>query len=109
MSIPVRTRGGVSGNYTIEVNGLDQVDHFDCVVMEDLVTGELYDLRDDPRCMSNRIGSPGAQASRKALSKRLDTWMQQQGDLGDPTERAAKSRQPKQRPWQKKDGYRRSP
>jgi hypothetical protein len=39
------------------------------------------------------------------FSRRLAKWMKQQGDEGDATERLAKSRQPRERPWSKKGVY----
>ena len=41
----------------------------------------------------------------KEFSRRLAKWMEQQGDEGDATERMAKSRQPRERPWSKKGIY----
>jgi len=65
---------------------------------------ELYDLASDPWCLKNLADTPRAKPMAK-LSTAMDAWMKQQGDLGDETERAAESRQPKNRPWSKNGEY----
>ena len=39
------------------------------------------------------------------MQAELDSWMKQQGDLGDATERDAENRQPKLKPWSKNGSY----
>jgi len=63
---------------------------------------EFFHLAEDPWCLNNLAGTNPHQAR---LSKALDAWMKQQGDLGGATERAAKTRQPANRPWSKKGSY----
>ena len=65
---------------------------------------ELYDLATDPWCLKNLAATPRARSMEK-LSTAMDAWMKQQGDLGDATERAAESRQPKNKPWSKNGEY----
>jgi uncharacterized sulfatase len=66
---------------------------------------ELYDLKNDPWCLENLAGSPLLAKRKRELSRRLSTWMKEQGDEGDATERLAKTRQPKERPWAKRGVY----
>lgn len=54
---------------------------------------ELYDLDDDPHELRNLASSPGLDEVRMRLSRELDAWMRQQGDLGIETEKAAKARE----------------
>ncbi len=65
---------------------------------------ELYDLETDPWCLKNI--SAGHTERRGALSRQLDAWMEKQGDKGDATERAAKERQPAEKPWGRNGSYR---
>ncbi|NNE93135.1 MAG: sulfatase [Verrucomicrobiales bacterium] len=62
---------------------------------------ELYDLQSDPWCLRNLFGK----IPDSGLSKKVDAWMKQQGDLGDETERRAEERQPEYKPWSKKGTY----
>jgi len=64
---------------------------------------ELFHLAEDPWCLNNLAGKKTTKQAR--LSAALDQWMKQQGDLGDATERAAKTRQSSARPWSKKGVY----
>ena len=66
---------------------------------------ELFDLSSDPWCLKNIAHKPETASKQEALSRRLQAWMKQQGDLGDATERGARDRQPKNRPWSKKGAY----
>jgi N-sulfoglucosamine sulfohydrolase len=66
---------------------------------------ELYDLAKDPWCASNLATTPLHRDELTKLSSQMDAWMKQQGDLGDTTERAAETRQPKQKPWSKNGEY----
>ena len=58
---------------------------------------ELYDLENDPLETNNLADDPKLAEVQAKLQKRLDAWMQQQGDEGLKTELAAKSRQGKGR------------
>lgn len=64
---------------------------------------ELFDLQNDRWCMNNLAANEIAIKAK--LSKRVDAWMKQQGDKGDATERAANTRQPKEKPWRKGGAY----
>ena len=66
---------------------------------------ELFDLRADPWCLRNLADDSRLAKRSKEFSRRLAKWMKQQGDEGDATERLAKSRQPRERPWSKKGIY----
>lgn len=66
---------------------------------------ELYHLKNDPWCLENLAGSPRLAKRKRELSRRLSAWMKEQGDEGDATERLAKTRQPKERPWAKRGVY----
>ena len=55
---------------------------------------ELYDLKIDPFEQNNLAGQTVYRKIESRLGKELDSWMQQQGDLGLETELKAKSRQP---------------
>lgn len=55
---------------------------------------ELYDLEADPLETDNLAGDPAHAETQARLSRELDAWMKQQGDLGLATELEAKSRQP---------------
>ena len=66
---------------------------------------ELYDLASDPWCFKNLAAMSHHRDEMQNLSTRMDDWMKQQGDLGDATERAAETRQPKQKPWSKNGEY----
>ncbi|MEO1983460.1 MAG: sulfatase [Fuerstiella sp.] len=66
---------------------------------------ELYDLANDPWCLSNLAATSLHRNQLTKLSAHMDVWMQQQGDLGDATERAAETRQPRQKPWSKNGEY----
>ena len=66
---------------------------------------ELYDLAKDPWCVTNLAGKLVHREELTGLSAQMDVWMKQQGDLGDATERAAETRQPKQKPWSKNGEY----
>ena len=66
---------------------------------------ELFDLRADPWCLRNLAGDSRLAKRSKEFSRRLAKWMKQQGDEGDATERLAKSRQSRERPWSKKGVY----
>lgn len=66
---------------------------------------ELYDLDQDPWCLKNVASASSQPKDLAKLSALMDVWMKQQGDLGDATERAAESRQPKQRPWTRNGEY----
>lgn len=67
--------------------------------------GELFDLKYDPWCQTNLAGDAGSISKQKAMQQELESWMKQQGDLGDATERDAENRQPKLKPWAKKSSY----
>ncbi len=54
---------------------------------------ELYDVVNDPFELRNLVDDPANKDLVAALRKRLEGWMQQQGDRGVETELAAKSRQ----------------
>ena len=54
---------------------------------------ELYDLDDDPHELHNLATSTALDEVRTRLSRELDMWMRQQGDLGIETESAAKVRE----------------
>jgi len=66
---------------------------------------ELYNLADDPWCLSNHASAPTHRDHLTRLSAQMDVWMKQQGDSGDATERGAESRQPRQKPWSKNGEY----
>ena len=66
---------------------------------------ELYDLVNDPWCMSNFATNSLHRGELTSLSTQMDAWMKQQGDRGDATERAAETRQPTQKPWSKNGEY----
>jgi N-sulfoglucosamine sulfohydrolase len=70
---------------------------------------EFYDLVNDPWCVSNLAATSFHHDEMLHLSARMDVWMKQQGDPGDATERAteraAESRQPRQRPWSRNGEY----
>lgn len=66
---------------------------------------EFYDLSSDPWCLSNLATGSFHPSEMAKLSTQMDIWMKQQGDFGDATERAAKSRQPQQKPWSKNGEY----
>ena len=66
---------------------------------------ELFDLSVDPWCMDNLAGMARTASRQAELKSRLAAWMEQQGDLGDATERAARNRQPKDKPWAKNGAY----
>jgi uncharacterized sulfatase len=66
---------------------------------------ELFDLSRDPWCLENLAGKSGNARVQATLSDRMNAWMKQQGDRGDATERSAKDRQPKRKPWSERDGY----
>ncbi|MDB4512253.1 sulfatase [Arenicella sp.] len=68
-------------------------------------TSELFDLKSDPWCQTNLAGDAGSISKQKAMQQELESWMKQQGDLGDATERDAENRQPKLKPWAKKNSY----
>ena len=55
---------------------------------------ELYDLKNDPFEQHNLVGQTEYRKIESRFGKELDSWMQQQGDLGLETELKAKSRQP---------------
>ena len=56
---------------------------------------ELYDCEADPWNRENLIGDTKLAAVRDELRAKLDTWMKQQGDEGQPTEMKALERMPK--------------
>ncbi|MBM79729.1 MAG: sulfatase atsG [Planctomycetaceae bacterium] len=66
---------------------------------------ELFDLKTDPWCIKNLANQKATATIQAKLSQRMNQWMKQQGDLGDATERAAESRQPKEKPWSKRGVY----
>ena len=66
---------------------------------------ELFNLKKDPWCLENLAGSPRLAKRKRELSRSLSAWMKEQGDDGDATERLAKTRQPKERPWAKRGVY----
>ncbi len=53
---------------------------------------ELYDVENDPHCLNNLIEHPEYAGLRLELSKRLDAWMESQGDKGAATEALAHTR-----------------
>ena len=53
---------------------------------------ELYDHLHDPYELHNVAEDPAYQAVKRRLTRRLKEWMQQQGDRGAATERAASER-----------------
>lgn len=53
---------------------------------------ELYDVANDPHCLHNLIDDPKLASLKKDLSKRLDAWMESQGDKGAETEAIAHTR-----------------
>ncbi|MCU0872439.1 MAG: sulfatase [Pirellulaceae bacterium] len=55
---------------------------------------ELYDCEADPWNRSNLAADPRFAGQLAALRAKLDTWMQQQGDEGQATERKALERMP---------------
>ncbi len=66
---------------------------------------ELFDLTNDPWCLKNLAGQKHTAKEQEFLSGRMDTWMEQQGDLGDATERSALERQPNEKPWRSDGTY----
>lgn len=54
---------------------------------------ELYDIVNDPLEMNNIANNPENAPVIKALQAKLDTWMADQGDLGQPTEMEANEHQ----------------
>jgi len=54
---------------------------------------ELYDLQNDPWELTNVAANPDNAAVMARLRAQLEAWMQQQGDEGDKTERAANEHQ----------------
>lgn len=93
-------REGLS-RYYAEITYMDaQVGHYTKRPAE-----ELFDLQNDPWCLTNRAGDDAAAEIQEELSRQLDNWMKQQGDLGDATERSAEARQPEERPWARENGY----
>ncbi len=66
---------------------------------------ELYDLKADPWCFTNLADQKGTAKVQAKFAAKMDGWMQQQGDLGDATERAANDRQPQIKPWGKGGVY----
>jgi uncharacterized sulfatase len=50
---------------------------------------ELYDLREDPWELKNVAADPALASVKQRLGKRLQAWMDQQGDRGIPTEMEA--------------------
>lgn len=54
---------------------------------------ELYDLQTDPWELANIADKPDNAATVARLRALLDSWMKQQGDEGDKTEREAKEHQ----------------
>lgn len=66
---------------------------------------ELFNLKSDPWCFKSLAGDAGFAAKQKVMQTELDSWMRQQGDRGNETERDAENRQPKVKPWSKKNGY----
>ena len=54
---------------------------------------ELYDVQTDPFELTNLADDPAYAAIRLELGKRLDLWMEQQGDQGVATEMQALVRQ----------------
>ena len=66
---------------------------------------ELYDLAKDPWELHNLADDPACAHVKAALSKRLDAWMDQQGDRGVATEMQAQERQRGKR--KAKDGRKR--
>lgn len=54
---------------------------------------ELYDVIADPWNMRNLADRPSMETVRRGLAAKLSEWMDQQGDLGQPTELKAKERQ----------------
>lgn len=66
---------------------------------------ELFDLQSDPWCLQNVAPQKEHADVLTRLSVEMDEWMEDQADSGDATERAALSRQPKQKPWRKGGDY----
>lgn len=58
---------------------------------------ELYETRIDPLCQNNLAGDITLAPQQTRLLDALKTWMAQQGDQGDATERAAFERMPSKR------------
>ncbi|MEM9939992.1 MAG: sulfatase [Planctomycetota bacterium] len=58
---------------------------------------ELYDLQSDALEWNNLADDPAFSTIKNELSQRLDSWMAQQGDLGQATELAALERQGRNR------------
>jgi uncharacterized sulfatase len=56
---------------------------------------ELYNIVEDPHCTRNLIEDPDLAELRKDLRRRLEAWMEAQGDKGDETERLALTRMPR--------------
>lgn len=54
---------------------------------------ELYDCEADPWNRTNLIANPALAGMRDTLRVRLETWMKQQGDQGQPTELEAMNHQ----------------
>ena len=54
---------------------------------------ELFDIERDPYCLNNLAEDPSLSAVKADLRDQLESWMVAQGDLGQPTEQAAKTRQ----------------
>ena len=52
---------------------------------------ELYDLAEDPHELNNLADDPAHQKLLASLRKKLDAWMEQQGDKGVETEMLAKN------------------
>jgi uncharacterized sulfatase len=65
---------------------------------------ELYDLKTDPWELENLAGRPDLAEVQADLARRLDAWMDQQGDRGNATEMQARERQGKKKNAKKKAG-----
>ena len=60
---------------------------------------ELYDVENDPWCMTNLIADPSLKPKITELKQQLAAWMKDQGDNGQATELLAKERL-----WKNADG-----
>ena len=58
---------------------------------------ELYDIQVDPLELNNLSEDPSMESVRRRLDRQLATWMKEQGDDGEGTERRARERQNRNR------------
>lgn len=65
VSIPIKVKTGITGNYTISLSGLDNSLTYNCLMLEDLLTDSVVDIKKAPYSFSLPASGSGLTANQR--------------------------------------------